>query len=646
LEQATAYASQERYEQAEASYKAIIEAWPGSDAALASQEGLCILYLDWGSTPKADLEYQKLVNDFAEHSELAVAVDQVADKYRAVKQYKKARAIYEYELLHWPDSDKAIDAQKNIVLTSIRLKDQTAAQAAMEKLVANYAGHSDLAKMVEGVGEEYLELDRYDEARQWYAWVTANKPQSEHALWAQVGVAASSIALGDYEAAQAAVAKLKTDLADRSDIAKALQEAGDNYAKFGAANSAVETYRYVVEQWGASDEAMESQAKIAVVYIRAGDEPNAAAATEKLLSEHAHHANLFEEIGKAADAYSKVSKHDDAARLFEHIVQHWPGTEDAMWAQMKLVASRIRQWRLDDAEAELGNLLTGFADSDGLADAVHEIVEEYRNTGAHEEGRELFNYLLTEWAAGDEMMLELQVGVALQSIKLGELAKAESAVAKLIADYNENPKIAKALFQIGEEHFYKTNYPQTIELLELIDSNYPDHDFPAKPEMLFVLATCYKHLEQSDKALATYERSLDEYPQGKYASWCPYQIGWIYTHNKEEYDKAVEWFAKQHELYPESIYDGPALHKAQWIYVHKLEDYAKGAQVCQQYIDHHPDEIDFWVSLSNLARCYAHLGDRQKAIEVLWQAHDKAKTESRRKRCLERIAKLEKGGEK
>jgi predicted Zn-dependent protease len=70
---------------------------------------------------------------------------------------------------------------------------------------------------------------------------------------------------------------------------------------------------------------------------------------------------------------------------------------------------------------------------------VHEVVEEYRDTGAHEEGRALFNYLLEGWSASGETMLELQVGVALQSIKLGELDKANAALEKLIADYNDNP---------------------------------------------------------------------------------------------------------------------------------------------------------------------------------------------------------------
>jgi TolA-binding protein len=229
---------------------------------------------------------------------------------------------------------------------------------------------------------------------------------------------------------------------------------------------------------------------------------------------------------------------------------------------------------------------------------------------------------------------------------LGELAKAESAVAKLIADYNENPKIAKALFQIAEEHFYKANYQQTIGLLQLIDSNYPDHDFPAKPEMLFVLATCCKRLQRWDEALENYERSLEEYPQGKYASWCPFQIGWIYTQINKDYHKAIEWFAKQRELYPQTPYSHEALFHAECVYVHKLKDYAKGAELCRQYLDEYPGGIDEWGSLSNLARCEEQLGNRQKAIEVLSQAYEKAKTEGLRKHCLGEIARLKKGGEK
>jgi len=150
---------------------------------------------------------------------------------------------------------------------------------------------------------------------------------------------------------------------------------------------------------------------------------------------------------------------------------------------MRQVMARVRLKDVNTAEIELGQMLNRYAGHKDLAAMVHEVVEEYRNAGFYEEGRGLFAWLIENWDEGAGTMLELQVGIALQSIKLGEFDKAEAATAKLIADYNDNENIAKGLFQIGEEYFYAKKYPETIRLLELIDSNYPDKEFPAKNEL-------------------------------------------------------------------------------------------------------------------------------------------------------------------
>ncbi|MHC4156359.1 MAG: tetratricopeptide repeat protein, partial [Planctomycetota bacterium] len=228
-----------------------------------------------------------------------------------------------------------------------------------------------------------------------------------------------------------------------------------------------------------------------------------------------------------------------------------------------------------------------------------------------------------------DTMLELQVGIALQSIKLREPNKADAAVQKLIGDYNDHPKIAKALFQM---------------VLELIQTRYPEKDFPAKSEAPFVLAICYQRVKEWDKAIEFYEKTIRDYPKSRYASWCPYHLGWIYKQRKVDYDKAIYWYQQQRKLYPEDSYSGMALFDMGCIYTHKLKDYEKGAEVCQQYVDERPGGIDEWGCLSNLARCHEHLGNTEKAIEVLWEAHEKGKTKGLRKAALERIERLTEGG--
>ena len=349
-------------------------------------------------------------------------------------------------------------------------------------------------------------------------------------------------------------------------------------------------------------------------------------------------------VEDVADMYQMAGSHAKSYPLHRYVVEHWPGNERAIWCQMKATMSQLRLGDLAKAEQELGSLLSGFAGHKELGPAVHEVVEEYRDTGAHEEGRELFHYLLENWDETPDTMLELQVGIALQSIKLGELDKGDAAVQKLIADYNDHPKIGKALFQIAEQHYYARNYSNGIEVLELIQTRYPEKDFPARSEAPFVLAVCYQRVKEWDKAIENYERTLKEYPKSYYASWCPYHVAWIYHHRKVDYDKAIYWYRQQTKLYPEDSFAGMALFDMGCIYTHKLKEYEKGAEVCQQYLDEWPGGLDEWGCLSNLARCHEHLGKTEKAIEVLWEAHEKGKTPGLRKAALRRIEGLTEGG--
>ena len=225
------------------------------------------------------------------------------------------------------------------------------------------------------------------------------------------------------------------------------------------------------------EKAAESQGSAARMYMRLRDYV-AASAAAKLIESFSNAEGIAAAIEDVADMYQMAGSHAKSYPLHRYVVEHWPGNERAIWCQMKAIMSQLRLGDLAKAEQELGNLLSGFAGHKDLGPAVHEVVEEYRNTGAYKEGRELFAYIMENWDETPDTMLELQVGVALQSIKLREPNEVEAAVERLIADYNDHPKIAKALFQIAEEFYYAHKYDKAIGVMELILSSYQEREYP------------------------------------------------------------------------------------------------------------------------------------------------------------------------
>ncbi|MHC4619704.1 MAG: tetratricopeptide repeat protein [Planctomycetota bacterium] len=643
FEQAQSYQEAGQYEQAETVYKQILADHPATDNALASQERLTVLYIKQQKQPEAEGAYQKLLSDFAEHPGLPVAVDHVGDAYREGGEYEKALALYRHIVATWPQAEHAIDSQKNVVIVNMLSGESTAAHQAIDELLVKFAGHPKMPQAIETIAENYFDRQKYQPARQWYKFVVANWPDAEYAFWSHVGLAACNIALRDAAGAQAEIDKILADYADRDGLDRALEELGDNYFRSRQYDKAVGLYQRVVNTWPDSRRAMWAQRSLARSYILLPDEPNGLAAADKLLADHADNAGIGRAVRQVADSFSTIGNHDKAGQLYRLVLTHWPAGNEGIWAQTGLVTSRLRAWDLQGAEAELANLLTGFAAHEELPDVVHEIVEEYRNTGAHEEGRELFGHLLLNWYQNDETMLELQVGVALSNIMLAGYDKAEAAVGDPIADYNDNPNIAKALFQIAEQYYYARRYQACINLIELIRSKYPDKDFPAKSESPFILATCYRKLANYDKAIEYYQRTIEEYPAGRYSPWVPYSIGEIYMNAKKDYAQAVQWFEKQQELYPDSDHDKWAIFSAAECYF-RLADYPNAADAFHRYIADYPKGLDLWCSYRALSECYAKMGDTPAALAVLQTAYEKADTDSLRAEFTRHINALTQGG--
>jgi tetratricopeptide (TPR) repeat protein len=305
----------------------------------------------------------------------------------------------------------------------------------------------------------------------------------------------------------------------------------------------------------------------------------------------------------------------------------------------------IKRNELETAEIRLTELLTDFAESDQLAPAVHEIVEEYRNSGAHEQGRELFAYILENWNQNDETNLELQVGLALQSIKIKDDPNTQIAIDRLIADYNEHPNIAKALSQIAEEYLYAKNYQRAIELWELTETDYAKYAFPSKDEVPYLLATCYKRLKEYDHAIEYYEQMLQRYPRNKFAYRVPYRLGMIYMREKDDYETAVYWYAKQNELYDNELLGSRALRHQGHIYAYKLEDYENAKACYEKYVTYYPNGASIWGMTCNLARCHEKLGNPQEAVRFYKQALGTTTEPALIEKTREKLALLQEGEE-
>ncbi len=626
-------------------YRQIAAADLGGDDGLKAQERIIWLYTRHEKPTQARTAYEYLMANFSENENLAATMqNELISAFRDSGDYKTTLEMYDYLMAQGADERKMLGISSGIVKCYIGLGYDANATAEVEVMLSRYANDQRLLATVYDLAYECRSQKKWGKSREFFQYFVANWPNHEQAMEAQRYVAKASIKLGDDAGADTQINNLIAAYANNPEIGNEVSQLAEDYTQKGNHEKAASLYALVAQRWPQSEWASLAQCQSARMYIEIGDYTNAAEAVEKLKNELSTSPGIVAALEDVGDKYELNYSSRESYDIYKYLLQNWPPDDRAVWIQMKATLSQIRLRDLDKANAELSNLLNDFAGNKELAAMVHEVVEEYRDAGYNEEGRSLFKYILENWTQDESTNLELQVGLALQSIKLDELDKAQTATDTLIADYNDHPNIAKGLFQIAEQHYYARNYQESIDILDLIQNNYADSVFPSREEVPFVLATCCKLSKQWDKAIANYKRTVEQYPTSRYASWSPFNIGWIYMHRKDNYDNAILWFGKQIELYPEDPYAAEALFQTECIYVHRIHDYEKGAETCLKYLENYPNELDAWPSRSNLARCYKNLGQTEKAFEVLDSLLEDTKKESLREYILKRIRDIEEGG--
>ncbi len=579
LDQAEELAKSGEFDQAEEIYKAVV-AEEGPDALLA-QEKLIDIYIQQNMQDEAETAYEQLLIDFADNPDLVKAIDHVADDWREVGDFEKAREVYQYIINTFPDADNAIGSQREVVRTSMLLGDSDYANESLDKLIKDYGNHSDIAKALESLASDFKSNGRYAKAREMYLYVVDNQPQSEYAVACLGGAIRTSFKLKDDPNAEALTQQLLSQYATNEDLPSIYDEVADEYRLGRKYTKARDLYRYAVTAWPEIDRAIDSRKSIVLCSIALNDEPNALADLDKLMSEFNatgttpetadRSALLADALVKIANGYEQAKNFDQAKNIYQRMASVDPNSSEGL------------QYEIQNAKAEIFALIKDGNDTD-----------------------------------------------------------VNLAVSKLIADYNNHPDFPTTLFDIAQEERYSEKHPQAIRHWKYVFDNYPKSQL--REQIPSLLAVCYNIIGQEDTAIKYYKQTLEEFPNAPYAYRAAYKIASIYKYERIDFDKAIYWFEQQRQLYDNELISSRSLSEIGEIYICHLKDYKTGLSLCRQYLDEYPNSRTIWTIYSNIAICHEKLGDIDSAIESLRKAHENAPDDLLRTNISKRITRLEEGG--
>ena len=221
-------------------------------------------------------------------------------------------------------------AQADLIKSYLTQGNDTAAEAAVKKLLTNFNDNPLVARAVWDTGQFYRELKKYEKANELYQYVIDNWPKTEHALWSQADLIKSYLALGETKAAETAVDRLLANFNDNPLIARAIWDTGQYYRDLKKYEMANKLYQHVVKTWPETEHALWAQADLIKSYLALGDDPNAEAAVEKLLANFNDNPLTARAVWDTGQYYRDLKKYKMANKLYQHVVQTWPKAEHAV----------------------------------------------------------------------------------------------------------------------------------------------------------------------------------------------------------------------------------------------------------------------------------------------------------------------------
>ena len=471
---------------------------------------------------------------------LADVSDQLkqADKYSKNKQYEQAEKLCQDIASRHTGTDYAFQAQEKLTSLYVTWGNEPQAQAALQKLLSDFSGHDDIAAALWRIAGQYNQAKKYEKASQIHKYNVENFPEDMYAMWSQVEIVYSHIREGGFTAADAAFDKLVTTFSDQPTLPKEIYQVARKYNGAGKTDKALSLHQQNVERFPNDVHATWSQAEIIFSHIRDGDDGAADAAFNDLLTVFSEHPNLPNEIYQVARKYNDAGKTEKALSLHQQNLERFSNDVHAMWSQVEIVFSHIRDGDDGAADAAFNELLTVFADQPTLSKEVYVVASRFSKSGNNQKARQLYQYLIDTWSADAD--IDSRKFVVMSYISLGPDAEVQVAIDDLTEDFKDHPDLPLVLWQASEA-YYNQAFKYESEGLDQRAREYFNRvismgkefiekspDSPDSAEAHYILAICCERVKQYPKAIEYYQKVVDNWPHCKYAWKAQFGIAKMY----------------------------------------------------------------------------------------------------------------------
>jgi TolA-binding protein len=183
------YKWKQKYERAMSIHQQIVQNYPDSPFASKARLGLIrteiLSLIENRQYEQADEAIEKMITGFAGHPDLPGTLYQIAEGYRWVNKYEKAKELHKRIAQNYPDSPNADKAKIGLagadILSLIISRDYEQAGKVLDKLCADFTGHPDLPDTLYWIAKSYRWSDRYEKSKELFKRIIQEYPRSSAA---------------------------------------------------------------------------------------------------------------------------------------------------------------------------------------------------------------------------------------------------------------------------------------------------------------------------------------------------------------------------------------------------------------------------------------------------------------------------------
>ena len=474
-----------------------VDTFPGNQYAMWSQVEIVSFHLDNKDFATAGSATEIILSRFSKQESLPIGIYLVAGRFQKAGDEAKGLELHQYNVDNFPDSQRAVLSQVDIICSHLSNRDISNAESATEILYSLFAGHEALPEGIYMLANHYsnkmgdkaegLELHRYN---------VDQFPDSRHAMMSQGIITKDYLTSGDFTNAESAMEKFLSRFADQETLPREVYKiAKYYYARAGRQDKAIELYQYMANTWPENDYALLSLKEEAISRIKRHQMVEAQEVIEIILTSFSEHKKLAQALNGIAKAYHRVQDDEKALEFYNYVLANYPVNDATLEARKGTAIAYIGLGQDEKVNAAVETLMTDFVDHSDLSQAVFIIGEEYYN-------------------------------IAMEKVKEGETEVAEENFAKalsiwqhIVENLPESKYAPHAHYFIAIYHRQRGEFLKAIEYFKIVTAKYPDYKYTWNAQ--FLVGYLYEKLKyagsvsmkEADKEIKeAYESVLQKYP--------------------------------------------------------------------------------------------------------------------------------------